>query len=98
MKNVIFHPLAEQELIDATAYYEAQKPGLGLEFLGEVEDAVNFLMLYPEAGSKVRSSVRRMILPKFSYSLLYRILEGDLIRILAVAHHKRRTQYWVDRE
>jgi len=36
MKNVIFHPLAEQELIDATAYYEvswildrvgSQKPG-----------------------------------------------------------------------
>lgn len=55
-------------------------------------------MLYPEAGSKVRSSVRRVILPKFSYSLLYRILEGDLIRILAVAHHKRRTQYLVERE
>jgi hypothetical protein len=37
MKNVIFHPLAEQELIDSTAYYEEQKPGLGLEFLGEIE-------------------------------------------------------------
>lgn len=97
MKNVIFHPLAEQELIDATAYYEKQKPGLGLEFLGEVEDSVNFLVLYPEAGSKVGVSVRRVILPKFSYSLLYRVLEGDLIRILAVAHHKRRPQYWVDR-
>ncbi len=29
---------------------------------------------------------------------LYRILEGDMIRILAVAHHKCRTQYWVERE
>lgn len=67
MKNVIFHPLAEQELIDATAYHEEQKPGLGLEFLEQLEDAVNFLMRYPEAGSKVRSSVRRVILPKFSY-------------------------------
>ncbi len=33
MKNVVFHPLAEQELIDAAAYYEEQKPGLGLEYL-----------------------------------------------------------------
>ncbi|CAD5979505.1 Plasmid stabilization system protein, RelE/ParE family [Planktothrix tepida] len=98
MKNVIFHPLAEQELIDATAYYEEQKPGLGLEFLEEVEEAVNFLMLYPEAGSKVKSSARRIILPKFSYSLFYRILEDDRIRILAVAHQKRRTQYWAERE
>ena len=98
MKNVIFHPLAEHELIDATAYYEEQKPGLGLEFLEEVKEAVNFLMLYPEAGSTVRSSVRRVILPKFSYSLFYRIIEDDQIRILAIAHHKRKPQYWVDRE
>jgi len=37
-------------------------------------------------------------LPKFSYSLFYRILEEEQIRILAVAHHKRKPQYWVDRE
>ncbi|MHC5612395.1 MAG: type II toxin-antitoxin system RelE/ParE family toxin [Nostoc sp.] len=98
MKNVIFHPLAEQELIDAVGYYEEQRPGLGLEYLGEIEHAVNFLIRYPEAGSKVRGSLRRLILPKFPYSLLYRILEDDQIRILAVAHHKRKPQYWVDRE
>jgi toxin ParE1/3/4 len=83
MKNVIFHPLAEQELIDATAYHEEQKPGLGLEFLGEVEDAVNFLMLYPEAASKVRSSVCRVILPKFSYSLFgcfsHKLFDNEII-------------------
>jgi toxin ParE1/3/4 len=98
MKNVIFHPLAEQELIDAVAYYEDQKPGLGLEYLGEIENAVNFLIRYPKVGSKVQGSLRRLILPKFPYSLLYRILEDDQIRILVVAHHKRKPQYWVDRE
>jgi hypothetical protein len=30
---------------------------------------------YPEAGSNVRGSIRRLTLPKFSYSLLYRVLE-----------------------
>jgi hypothetical protein len=40
-------------------------------------------MLYPEAGSNVRSSVRRVILLKFSYSLFYRILEEKLQLILA---------------
>jgi toxin ParE1/3/4 len=97
MKTVVFHPLAEQELLDAAIYYEEQKVGLGLEFLEEVEHAVNFLTQYSEAGSKVRGSVRRLTLPKFPYFLLYRILENDQIRILAVAHHKRRPQYWIDR-
>lgn len=98
MKIVVFHPLAEQELVDAVTYYEEQRVGLGLEYLEEVEHTVSFLRRYPEAGSKVRGSVRRLTLPKFSYSLLYRTLENDQIRILAVAHHKRRPQYWFDRE
>jgi plasmid stabilization system protein ParE len=98
MKIVVFHPLAEQELVDAVTYYEEQRVGLGLEYLEEVEHTVSFLRRYPEAGSKVRGSVRRLTLPKFSYSLLYRTLENDQIRILAVAHHKRRPQYWLDRE
>ena len=90
MKIVVFHPLAEQELLDAVTYYEEQRVGLGLEYLEEVEHTVSFLRRYPEAGSKVLGSVRRLTLPKFSYSLLYRTLENDQIRILAVAHHKRR--------
>ncbi len=97
MRSVIFHPLAEQELLDAVSYYEEQETGLGLEYLGEVEHAVNFLVRYPEAGSKVSGSTRRLTLPKFPYSLLYRLME-EQIRVLAVAHHKRKPQYWVDRQ
>jgi toxin ParE1/3/4 len=97
MRSVIFHLLAEQELLDAVSYYEEQETGLGLEYLGEVEHAVNFLMRYPEAGSKVRGSIRRLTLPKFPYSLLYRVME-EQIRVLAMAHHKRKPQYWVDRQ
>lgn len=72
MKTVVFHPLANQELVNAATYYEEQRQGLGLEYLEEVEHAVNFLRRYPEAGLEVQSSVSRLILPKFPYSLLGR--------------------------
>jgi toxin ParE1/3/4 len=98
MQNIVFHPLAERELIDAVAYYEKQKPGLGSEYLEEVEHAINFIARYPEAGYKIKGSLRQLNLPKFPYSLLYRVLEDARIRVLAVAHHKRKPQYWVDRE
>jgi toxin ParE1/3/4 len=98
MKQVIFHPLAEKELIDAAVYYEGQEPGLGGEYLTEVEHAVRFITQYPEAGFTVRGSLRRLTLPKFPYYLLYRVLGNAQIRILAVAHHKRKPQYWSDRE
>jgi toxin ParE1/3/4 len=54
-------------------------------------------MRYPEAGAEVQSTIRRLTLPKFLYSLLYRVVE-DQIRVLAVPHHKRKPQYWVDRQ
>jgi len=98
MTKIVFHPLAERELIDAASYYEEQEQGLGLEYLTEVEGVSNLLTRYPAAGVVIRGSVRRLILPKFPYSLLYRIVNEDLIRILAIAHHKRKPQYWVDRE
>jgi toxin ParE1/3/4 len=98
MKQVVFHPLAEKELIDAAVYYEEQEPGLGKKYLTEVEHAINFISQYPEAGFTVRGFLRRLTLPKFPYYLLYRVLGNAQIRILAVAHHKRRPQYWVDRE
>lgn len=97
MRNVIFHPLAEQELLDAIYYYEKQETGLGLDYLDGVEHAVNFLVRYPEAGAKVKGTIRRLTLPKFPYSLLYRVA-AEHIRVLAVAHHKRRPKYWVDRQ
>lgn len=98
MTKVVFHPLAERELVDAASYYKQQNQGLGLEYLTEVEGAVNLLIRYPNAGSVVRGFVRRLLLPKFPYSLLYRIVDDDLVRILAIAHHKRQPQYWIDRE
>ncbi|MBC5794978.1 MAG: type II toxin-antitoxin system RelE/ParE family toxin [Sphaerospermopsis sp.] len=98
MITVIFHPWAEQELTDAINYYEQQKTGLGLEYLEAVEQVVNCLMYYPEIGAKVRGSIRRLVIPKFPYALLYRVLEEEKIRILAVAHHKRKPFYWSKRK
>jgi plasmid stabilization system protein ParE len=98
MTKIIFHPLAEQELVDAASYYEEQNQGLGLEYLAAVEGAVNLLRRYPAAGVVVRGTVRRLILPKFPYLLLYRVVFDDSIRILAIAHQKRKPQYWISRD
>jgi plasmid stabilization system protein ParE len=98
MKGVRFNPLAERELADAIEYYEEQQAGLGSAFLEEVRHVVLFLAKYPEAAPRVRGSIRRFILPRFPYSLLYRPLETGLVRILAVAHHKRKPEYWFGRK
>ena len=85
-------------MADAIEYYQGQKSGLGSEFLEEVRHAALFLAKYPEAAPQVRGPIRRFVLPRFPYSLLYRPLETGLLRILAVAHHKRKPEYWVGRK
>jgi toxin ParE1/3/4 len=90
---VIFHELAEGELNEAAAFYARARPGLGEAFLAEVQHTVDALTTAPLAGSAAADDVRRWIVRRFPYSVLYRVRE-DHIRVLAIAHQKRRPFYW----
>lgn len=90
---VVFHELAEEELNEAAAYYAKARPGLGEAFLNEARRAVDGLTTAPLAGTLVDKDVRWWLLARFPYSILYRVL-SDQIRVLAIAHQKRRPLYW----
>ncbi len=93
MLPVIFHEFAQGELNEAAAYYAQARPGLGEAFIVEVEQAVAALAASPLAGTEVEGGVRWWLVKRFPYSVLYR-LHDDQIRILAIAHQKRRPFYW----
>jgi len=98
MKGATFNRLAERELAEAVEFYEGARLGLGEEFLDEVDHAIIFLGRYPEAAPRVGREIRSFVLPRFPYSLIYRPLGSGQIRILAVAHQKRRPRYWIRRD
>lgn len=91
--RVIFHDRAEEELNEAADYYARARPGLGDAFLAEVHRAVESLLAAPLAGAVVEGDVRRWLVKRFPYGIMYRIRD-DHIRILAIAHQKRRSFYW----
>jgi len=91
-----FHPEAEAELIDAADFYAQQDPGLDARFIAEVERALGQIVRFPEAAPPVRSHLRRKELPGYPFSLIYTLTDTQ-IRVLAVAHHKRRPLYWQGR-
>lgn len=92
-----FHQLADRELNEAVQYYELESPGLGSSFLREIDRCLQSIEEHPEAGVILRGSVRRRLLRRFPYALLYKIKPSS-IRILAVMNLKRRPTYWVGRE
>ena len=71
--EVSFHRLAELELNEAATYYELEKPGLGARFLTEVDRCVESLVKNPRAGGIVLGDVRRRLIRRFPYALLYTI-------------------------
>lgn len=92
-----FHRLAEREFTEAAEYFERESPGLGAAFIAAVEACVAEIVEYPEAGTLLSGAVRRRLVRRFPYSVLYSI-KPDHIRVLAVMHAKRRPMYWIDRE
>ena len=96
-RHISFHPLAEQELNEAASYYNAASPGLEAAFLDEVEHAVKQILEHPEAAPLVNRVVRRKLVRRFPYSVMYSV-QTDTLRILAIANQKRRPFYWRGRK
>lgn len=97
MMRVIFTRIATQELEDAVRFYELEYAGLGRSFKEEVKKAALRVAEYPKAWSIERGEVRKCLLHRFPYKLLYSV-EEDHILVIAIAHQHRKPDYWVGRD
>ncbi len=90
-------PDAEAELVSAAMWYEDKRPGLGVEFVAVVDQALQSVVEHPEACPVWRPDrpYRKHPLKRFPYVLFFRV-DAATIEIVAVAHAKRRPGYWLD--
>ncbi len=99
MRGYEFLPEAEEEMNQTARFYERRREGLGLEFLNEVQRTIASILAHPQSGPAVSPNIRRRIVSRFPFGVLYAI-EGKKdkkIVIVAVAHLKRRPGYWKER-
>jgi hypothetical protein len=68
-----FLDAAQSEFVDAIDYYDDRRSGLGFEFAEEVEHALQRINHYPEAWSPLSLRVRRCVVNRFPYSVIYEI-------------------------
>ncbi|NQV24102.1 MAG: type II toxin-antitoxin system RelE/ParE family toxin [Rhodopirellula sp.] len=94
--NHRFHPATDQELIDASQFYESRLPGLGGEFLDEIEASLESVLKSPSQFEVLDGDVRIARTQRFPYGLLF-VIEPDEILIVAVMHLHRRPGYWEHR-
>ncbi len=89
---------AYDELRAAAEYYDDQREGLGNEFLDAFAARIVDVVSAPERFVRikargVRLELRQANLERFPYAIIF-YSGGDLTVVVAVAHHKRRPNYW----
>ena len=94
--KIEFLEAAQVELGQAFEWYETQQKNLGVQFLNEFDAAIRRIATYPESYILIEKDVRRCLIKRFPYGVLYG-LDADKIIVIAVAHLHRKPDYWVDR-
>jgi len=91
---------AYAEMAEAARWYDAQRVGLGGEFLAAIDAAFALIEGNPNKGSRAPSipdeDIRRVFVRRFPHQVIY-IQLPDRIQVLAVAHERRRPGYWEGR-
>jgi toxin ParE1/3/4 len=99
MKFVVSNA-AQYEIDNAADHYEFESPGLGADFIGELEATFALLQEQHNAGRLVEVDaslqLREYVLRRFPYCVVYDI-HNDELAIVAIAHQSRRQRYWQNR-
>lgn len=80
-------PAAAQEVADAAQAYEATRPGLGEDFVAQLDRGLIRIAEFPEMAALVAPGIRRAVLHQFPFSVVYRV-RGNIIEVLALAPHR----------
>ena len=93
---VVTRRRAAAEVQAAYSWYEREREGLGEEFLQSVDRLVAVAADYPEGFPIVHRDIRRAVMQRFPYSVLYRLKGGHLI-VVGCFHSKRDPRSWQTR-
>jgi plasmid stabilization system protein ParE len=77
-------------------WYEQQRPGLGSAFLDRVRDVFGRIAENPQRHGIVYHDVRKAVVRKFPYVVLYKEGAGEVV-VIAVFHSKRDPAIWQGR-
>jgi plasmid stabilization system protein ParE len=94
--TVVLREEAEEDLKEAREWYEAQRAGLGDEFLKEIGASFRRLEAGPCRYPKVHGELRRTLVRRFPFAIYYSA-DSDNILVVGVLHQRRSPAVWQGR-
>jgi toxin ParE1/3/4 len=94
--RVKIHRAASRELNDAMFYHDRERTGYGDRFVAAFATGRDFLLQFPNSGRPHLFGTRVWKIIGFRYDIVY-VIRGEVVFIIAIAHHRRRPGYWRSR-
>ena len=95
--RVEFHPATVDDVKEAASFYGRIRPDLKEAFQSEVDAAIARIEQQPNLFPLVEDSIRRCVVRRFPYSVLFRLVDAECARILVIRHHRRDPRYGMTR-
>lgn len=91
MAVVVVTVPARDQIRDALAWWREHRPAAPRLLASELRAALRRLADFPRAAQRARGrlEIRRVVLPRVGYVVLYRLRAPDLVEVLALRHGAR---------
>ncbi len=91
--TIRFLDAAYHDLAEAVFRYNEERPGLGFELANEFQRGVRRITEYPDAWKLLTPTIRRCMMRRFPYSIIYHFSKDEII-IIAVMHQRKHPLSW----
>ena len=93
---IVLRREAREEFDAAADWYNRQRPGAGRAFVIRVNETLGRIATDPDLHPVVYQDVRRAMVTKFPYAILYRPM-ADHVLVIAIFHTRRDPGSWKSR-
>ena len=93
MPDIAIHADAEAEYEEPLARYRSQSEQAAAKFELALERALQSISMNPHSHPKLDDHHRFCSLRRYPYLVIFRV-DGEQIRVVAIAHSRRRPGYW----
>ena len=96
MTRLIICSAAETDYTESLVWYAQRSLDAANDFDLEFDRALNQILSDPQCYPLCDARHRYFLMRRFPFRIIYRI-DGDDIRVIAIAHAARSPDYWTDR-
>lgn len=96
MTEIVLRPEARVDALDAFAWYEQRRAGLGIELREALDAAIARIAAAPLAHPLQYRDLRRALVRGFPYAVFFPVVD-DVIVVVAIVHGRMHSRAWRNR-